>query len=48
MWDFWEYTTKSGLIDLGYEDFPFTCKNKRDDRFIQQTLDCGLATMEWI
>lgn len=23
-------------------------ENKRDDEFIQQRLDCGLATMEWI
>ncbi|CAL9012590.1 unnamed protein product [Prunus brigantina] len=38
------FVTDSNLLDLGYEGFPFTWRNRRDDGGIQERLDRGLLT----
>ncbi|XP_070675640.1 uncharacterized protein [Malus domestica] len=39
--DFRDFLADNELLDLGFEGYPFTWRNKRDDGLIQQRLDCG-------
>ncbi|CAN6698982.1 unnamed protein product [Malus baccata var. baccata] len=45
--DFREFVARDELMDLGYEGYPFTWRNKREAMPIQQRLDRGLATLGW-
>ncbi|CAN6583607.1 unnamed protein product [Malus baccata var. baccata] len=45
--DFREFVARDELMDLGYEGYPFTWRNKREALPIQQRLDRGLATLGW-
>ncbi|CAL8993480.1 unnamed protein product [Prunus brigantina] len=36
------------LLDLGYEGYPFTWRNKQADGGIQERLDRGLANAQWL
>ena len=45
--DFREFVASNELIDLGYEGYPFTWRNKREAGPIQQRLDRGLASFGW-
>ena len=45
--DFRSFVACNGLMDLGYEGYPFTWRNKRDSMPIQQRLDKGLASANW-
>ncbi|KAM2726386.1 hypothetical protein EV2_038830 [Malus domestica] len=47
MRDFREFVANNELLDLGYEGYPFTWRNKRDSQPIQQRLDRGFASLEW-
>ncbi|XP_070679310.1 uncharacterized protein [Malus domestica] len=47
MRDFREFIANNELVDLGYEGYPFTWRNKRDSLPIQQRLDRGLASTGW-
>ncbi|CAN6542159.1 unnamed protein product [Malus baccata var. baccata] len=47
MRDFREFVATNELLDLGYEGYPFTWRNKRDSLPIQQRLDRGFASLGW-
>ncbi|BFG29606.1 hypothetical protein CerSpe_158790 [Prunus speciosa] len=46
--DFRRFVTDVNLLDLGYEGYPYTWRNRRDDGGIQERLDRGLATNQWL
>lgn len=48
MGDFWDFLAEIELLDLDFEGYPFTWRNKCDDRLTQQWLDRGLATSGWM
>ncbi|KAM2763440.1 hypothetical protein PS2_015047 [Malus domestica] len=45
--DFRDFVARDELMDLSYEGYPFTWRNKRESLPIQQRLDRGLATLGW-
>ncbi|KAM2536188.1 hypothetical protein TB1_021659 [Malus domestica] len=46
--DFRELLADNELLDLGFEGFPFTWRNKCDDGLIQQWIDRSVATAGWM
>ncbi|CAN6579067.1 unnamed protein product [Malus baccata var. baccata] len=48
MRDFREFVANNELVDLGYEGYHFTWRNKRDSLPIQHRLDRGLASTGWL
>lgn len=48
MLDFHTFVTDSRLLDLGFMGYPFTWRNRRLDVGIQERLDRGLATDQWL
>ncbi|CAL9003580.1 unnamed protein product, partial [Prunus brigantina] len=46
--DFRRFVTDSNLLDLGYEGYPFTWRNRREDGGIQERLDRGFANDQWL
>lgn len=48
MQDFRTFVSDTGLLDLGFVGYPFTWRNQRADGGIQERLDRGLATDQWI
>lgn len=48
MRNFWNFVTTTCLLDLGFEGYPFTWRNRRDKGFIQERIDRALATNEWV
>ncbi|KAM1493526.1 hypothetical protein PS1_025674 [Malus domestica] len=44
MTSFRNFVTTSWLLDLGFEGYPFTWRNRRDEGFIQERIDQALAT----
>ncbi|CAL8994798.1 unnamed protein product [Prunus brigantina] len=48
MLDFRTFGTNNKLLDLGFMGYPLTWRNRRLDGGIQERLDRGLATNQWI
>lgn len=48
MVDFRTFVTDNRLLDLGFMGYPFTWRNRRLDGGIQERLDRGLATDQWL
>ncbi|CAB4295468.1 unnamed protein product [Prunus armeniaca] len=48
MLDFRTFVTDNRLLDLGFIGYPFTWRNRQLDWGIQERLDRGLATDQWI
>lgn len=47
MRDFRKFVARNELMDLGYASYPFTWRNNRESKPIQQRLDRWLASMGW-
>lgn len=48
MYDFRRFVSDSHLLDLGYEGYPYTWRNRREDGGIQERLDRGFANESWL
>ncbi|KAM2181481.1 hypothetical protein EV2_033006 [Malus domestica] len=46
--DFRDFLADNELLDLGFEGYPYTLRNKQDDRLIQQWFDRGVVTSGWM
>ncbi|CAL9020379.1 unnamed protein product [Prunus brigantina] len=46
--DYRRFVTDSQLLDLGYEGYPYTWRNRREDGGIQERLDRGFANDQWL
>lgn len=45
---FRNFVTNTCLLDLGFEGYPFTWRNRREKGFIQVCIDRALATNDWV
>ncbi|KAM1398237.1 hypothetical protein ACFX2I_015708 [Malus domestica] len=45
---FRNFVVHASLLDLGFEGYPYTWRNRREEGFIQERLDRVLATHEWV
>lgn len=48
MCTFQNFVTTTCLLDLGFEGYPFTWLNRRDEGFIQERIDRALTTNDWV
>lgn len=48
MRSFQTFVAQLRLLDLGFEGYPYTWRNKHDEGFIQECLDRVLATHNWV
>lgn len=45
---FHTFVAHTRLLDLGFEGYPYTWRNICKEGFIQERIDCALATNEWV
>ncbi|KAI5313131.1 hypothetical protein L3X38_042305 [Prunus dulcis] len=45
---FRRFLSESMLLHLGFDGYPFTCRNRRESGLIQVRLDRGLASEKWL
>ncbi|XP_070668773.1 uncharacterized protein [Malus domestica] len=45
---FRNFVAQAQLLDLGFEGYPYTWRNRREEGFIQERIDCALASKKWV
>ncbi|XP_050142216.1 uncharacterized protein LOC126618176 [Malus sylvestris] len=45
---FRNFVAYASLLDLGFEGYSYTWRNIQEEGFIQERLDCALATHDWV